>query len=213
MIAEPNLPANHHVVFNCHTAADAGLCSNHYALANVAVVSHVDQVVNLRPAANPRLSQRRAIDAGVRAKLNIIFNDDGAPLRKLVVAHVVTDVAEAVGADHQRRHAERHDRQSSRRRKVSRQDATHSRDRPARDRRSLRLLRCASRLRRVSLAYRDVWADKNCQIDVRSFRNRCRLMHKRFATFWWMQQFGNLGEGKFGFRHFDQRRPKLFFND
>src|SRR5438477_10724938 len=76
VIAEPDLPANHAIIFNRHAAADAGLRSNHNSLAKVAVMTDVDQVVDLRAPADPRAAQSRAIDAGVRAQLNIIFNDD-----------------------------------------------------------------------------------------------------------------------------------------
>src|SRR5438874_2624618 len=100
VIAETHLAANYAIIFNCHSAADAGLRGNHNSLANVAVMTDVDQVVDLRAPADPRAAQSRAIDAGVHAQLNIIFNDHRADLWKLVIAHVAAHVPEPIGADY-----------------------------------------------------------------------------------------------------------------
>src|SRR6266567_2006479 len=99
VIAEADLPANHAIIFNRHAAADAGLCCNHHPLANVAVMTYMNQVVDLRAFADSRATQSRAIDAGVRAQLNIVFNDNRADLRKLVIAHVAAHVPKPIGAD------------------------------------------------------------------------------------------------------------------
>src|SRR6266404_295847 len=82
VIAESHLPADHHVVFNNYAAADSGLGGNHHPFADIAVMAHVDHVVDLRATSNSCLSQGRAIDAGVRSELNVVFNDDCSPLWK-----------------------------------------------------------------------------------------------------------------------------------
>ena len=79
MIAKADLAANHAIVFNRYAAADAGLRGNDHALADVAVVAHVDHVVELRSASNSCLSQRRAIDASMRAEFNVVFYYDFVP--------------------------------------------------------------------------------------------------------------------------------------
>src|SRR5256885_7809121 len=97
VIAESHLPANHHVVFNNYAAADSGLSGNHHSLADVAVMTYMDHVVDLRAASNSCLSQGSAIDAGVRSELNVVLNDDCSPLWKFVIAHIVADIAKTIG--------------------------------------------------------------------------------------------------------------------
>src|SRR5438132_12374468 len=70
VVAEPDLPANHAIIFNRHAAADAGLRSNHNPLAKVAVMTDMNQVVDLRAPADARSAQRGAIDAGIRAEFD-----------------------------------------------------------------------------------------------------------------------------------------------
>src|SRR5258706_14477770 len=212
VIAEADLPANHHVVFNCHAAADAGLCSNDYAFANVAVVADVHQIIKLGPTSDSCLPQRGAIDTGVRSQLNVIFNDDGASLRKLVIAHFVAYIAEAVRTHH-------HTRMQN--------DTITNR---------YVVIECHARVQHTvatdahviadhyagfdarpgfyprPFANRNMWADENRKVDVCGFGDRCRVMYGWFAMFYWLQQFGNHREGKLGFRHFNQYRTKLFFN-
>src|SRR5438128_12541099 len=68
VIAETHLAANYAIIFNCHSATDAGLRSNHNPLAKVAVMTDMNQVVDLRAPADARSAQRGAIDAGLRAE-------------------------------------------------------------------------------------------------------------------------------------------------
>src|SRR6266568_7080247 len=99
VIAEPDLPANHAIIFNRHAAADAGLCCNHHPLSNVAVMTDVDHIIQFCSFANACAPQRPAIDARVRAQFDVVFDNDRADLRKFVITHVAANVAEAVGAD------------------------------------------------------------------------------------------------------------------
>src|SRR5437016_6080475 len=99
VVAESDLTANHAVVFNRHAAADSGLRRDHHPLSNVAVMTDMNHIIEFRAASDSRSSQRAAIDAGVRAQLNIIFNDDRADLWKVVIAQVAAHVPEPIGAD------------------------------------------------------------------------------------------------------------------
>jgi hypothetical protein len=170
------------------------LCSDDHALANVAVVADVHEVIKLRPASNSRTSQRGAIYTGVSSQLNIIFNDDGAALRKLVVTplHIaVAHVAEAVRADHDagvQYHA--------------------IADRYIVVKRNAGIKHCVATYPDViaydhtgfnagagsdsaAFPYRHVRADENGQVNISVFRNhRCR-MDEWFATFLGVQYFGN----------------------
>src|SRR5260370_29257045 len=63
-------------------------------------MTDMNHVIEFRTSSDSRSTQSRAIDAGVRTQLNIIFNDDGTDLRKLVIAHVAAHVTKTVCADH-----------------------------------------------------------------------------------------------------------------
>ena len=77
----------------CATSSDV--------LADRDAVRDLDEVVDLGPAPDPRLAHGRPIDRRVRADLDVVFDDDDAVLRDLVVDAVrVGDVAVAVAADH-----------------------------------------------------------------------------------------------------------------
>src|SRR5437588_5756423 len=99
VVAESDLTANHAVIFNRHAAADSGLRRDHHPLSNVAVMTDMNHIIEFRAASDSRSSQRAPIDAGVRAQLNIIFNDDRTDLRKFVIAQVAAHVPEPIGAD------------------------------------------------------------------------------------------------------------------
>src|SRR2546430_5652264 len=98
VIAETHLSANYAIIFNRYAATDTGLRCDHNPLANVAVMTDMNQIVDLRAATDPRAAQSRAIDAGICPQLNIIFNDNRADLRKLVIANVVAHVPKSIGA-------------------------------------------------------------------------------------------------------------------
>src|SRR5258705_13071759 len=99
VIAKANLSTNHRVVFNHHTDGDARLSSDHQALSNVAVVTYVNHVVQFGAAADASATESRAIHAGIGSELDIVFNDHGADLRKLVVAHVISHIAKTIGSN------------------------------------------------------------------------------------------------------------------
>src|SRR5258707_9381204 len=69
VIAKANLSTNHSVVFNHHSAANTRLSSDHHALTNVAVVTHVNHVVQFGAAADTSATESRAIHARVGSEL------------------------------------------------------------------------------------------------------------------------------------------------
>src|SRR5262245_19519845 len=63
-------------------------------------MAHLYKIVDLRSEPNPRFSDRCAIDGGVRADLDIVFQHDDSGLNDLVVTAVgLLGVTEAVRAD------------------------------------------------------------------------------------------------------------------
>src|SRR2546423_13050612 len=99
MIAEANLSADNAVIFNRDTAADSGLGGAHAPFATIAVVPDVNHVIELRSFANSSAAERAAIDRGIGAQLDIVFNNDRANLRKLVITDVAANIPEAIRAD------------------------------------------------------------------------------------------------------------------
>ena len=80
-------------------AADSRLRGDNDALADVTVMTNVDHVVELRATSDARASERRAIDAGVSADFDVVFDHHSSDLWKLLIAEFVTNVTEAIGAD------------------------------------------------------------------------------------------------------------------
>src|SRR5213075_3078695 len=80
-------------------ATNTCLRRNHNPLADVAVMAHVHQVVELGSATDARLAQGSAIDTGVSAEFDVVFNHHGSDLRKLVITHVAANITEAVSSD------------------------------------------------------------------------------------------------------------------
>src|SRR5438309_10790394 len=100
VIAKSNLAADDAIIFDGDAAADPGLRGNHDALTDIAVVSNMDQIVELGSLSNARATERAAIDGRVCAELDVVLDNHGADLRKLVIAHVAANVTKAVGADY-----------------------------------------------------------------------------------------------------------------
>src|SRR5882724_5959849 len=99
VIAKADLSADDAIIFNGNAAADAGLGRDHDAFTDVAVVSDVDHVVDLRPTPDTRATQRRAIYAGVCSQFDVVFDYHCADLGKLVVTHFTAHIAKTICAD------------------------------------------------------------------------------------------------------------------
>jgi len=101
MSRDADLACEHDVAADAAAAGDADLRREDGVLADADAVRDHHEVVDLRAAANARLSHGRPIDRRVRADLHVVFDDDTALLRDLVMrAGGVGDEAEAIAADH-----------------------------------------------------------------------------------------------------------------
>src|SRR5712692_8816581 len=76
VIAKADLPADDAVIFDRDAAADAGLRGDDDPLADVAVVTHVDHIVDLGAASDARATKRRAIYTSVHPQFNVVFDYD-----------------------------------------------------------------------------------------------------------------------------------------
>ena len=68
-------------------------------LANLAVVGDLDEVVDLRPAADDGRTHGRPVDRGPCSDLDIVLDDDGADMGDSAVPIIATVVAETVAPD------------------------------------------------------------------------------------------------------------------
>src|SRR5207244_4801081 len=68
--------------------------------ADAAAVGHHDQVVDLGPAPDHGRAQRRAVDGGIGADLDLVLEHDGADLGDLADAVGEREVAEPVAPDY-----------------------------------------------------------------------------------------------------------------
>ena len=70
--------------------------------SDAAVVTDVNQVVELGPAGDPGFFESPTVDGGVGSDLDVILNDQRSLLGKLSVLAVssIADVAEAIGSQH-----------------------------------------------------------------------------------------------------------------
>ena len=81
-----DLPGQRHVVFNRHTARHADLRRQQHVAADGDAVRDLHEVVDLGAGADARLANGGTIDGRVGADLDVVFDDDAADLRNLVVA-------------------------------------------------------------------------------------------------------------------------------
>src|SRR5262245_22190202 len=99
VIAKPNLPANHRVVFDGDAAADSSLSGDYNTRTDIAVVADMDHVVEFGSLPDPGSTKCRTVHAGVRSELDIILDHNSSDLRKLVIAHRISHVSKTVRAD------------------------------------------------------------------------------------------------------------------
>ena len=102
MIGDADLPADDYVVFNDRAAGKAGLRGDDDVLADLDVVTNMDQVVDLCPSANASFVKSAAVNGRVCANVDVVFDYQPADLRELLVAAglLVANVAEAFAAEH-----------------------------------------------------------------------------------------------------------------
>ena len=98
--ATPTCPASTTPRADAAGARDARLGDDDRVRADHGIMADLHEVVDLRPAADHGLAERRAVDGGVGADLHVVLDDDPAHLGDLAVRLAVEHVAEAVGAEH-----------------------------------------------------------------------------------------------------------------
>ena len=86
LIRYSDLSAQYSKVAYRDAAGQSGLRRNHHAVTDIAVMSDMHEVVELRSGAHSRYAQRRAIHTRVSADLHIVPNLYRADLRKFHVA-------------------------------------------------------------------------------------------------------------------------------
>ena len=100
VVGDADLPGEEAVAAHARGSGNSGLRRGDGVLADLHVVSDLDQVVELHAAADDGRVGLRAVDAGVGADLHVVLDDDVAQLGDLVEASGgVGHESEAVGAD------------------------------------------------------------------------------------------------------------------
>src|SRR5229473_2230155 len=69
---------------NAGRTGEPDLTAQERVLADLAGMAHLHQVVNLRPTANARLADSRAVNCGVRLNFDVIFDHHDPGLTNLV---------------------------------------------------------------------------------------------------------------------------------
>ena len=100
VIADAYLSAHDDVVFDGDTSGEAGLSGDDDVLADLDVVADVHEVVNFRAATDAGFVEGSAVDGGVGADFDIVFDHQASDLGGLLVASSfrIADVAEACTA-------------------------------------------------------------------------------------------------------------------
>src|ERR1700722_21004824 len=75
MIRQPRLTADHHAIANARTATHSDLGDNQTIAADHRIVSNLDEIIELRAMAYPRLSKRPSINTCSRSDLDLILDD------------------------------------------------------------------------------------------------------------------------------------------
>src|SRR5262245_66166467 len=88
MAADAHLPRHDDIVVDNGAAGKTDLSREQHIPSDDDAMSNLHEVVDLRPSANPRLADRRSIDRGVCANLDVVFDDHVGMLRDLEVSAV-----------------------------------------------------------------------------------------------------------------------------
>jgi hypothetical protein len=92
-------PADNAVLAHRHTTGNPRTSSQHGTGADVAVVSHLYQIVDLAAIADYRIVQRAAIDGRIGANLDIVADGHRTDLRNLDPVLALRRETEAIGTD------------------------------------------------------------------------------------------------------------------
>src|SRR5581483_12332699 len=96
---EPGLSRGDDVIAELGRSRDADLRNDDAVLSDAHVVSDLHEVIDLRSLSDHRFAERSAIDARVRADLDVVFDAHDADLRNLAMTAAHLDESEAIGAD------------------------------------------------------------------------------------------------------------------
>src|SRR6202020_2658411 len=85
VVGDAHLATQHGKISHRHAARYADLGDDQAMPSDRAVVSDLDQIVDLGPLADDRIARRAAVDRGVSADLDLVLNNDAPGLRNLLV--------------------------------------------------------------------------------------------------------------------------------
>ena len=97
--ATPDLTAQHGKISHRHAARYADLGDDQAMPSDRAVVSDLDEIVDLGSLADDRIARRAAVDRGIGADFDVVLNDDAPGLRDLLMASRRRQITETVLAD------------------------------------------------------------------------------------------------------------------
>ena len=100
MPGDADLPGERHRILDRRAAGNSDLRREQHVAADRHAVRDLHEVVDLRSGADPRLADGGAIDRRIRPNLHVVFDDDIADLRDLLVSAIrACGEAEAIAAD------------------------------------------------------------------------------------------------------------------
>src|SRR5204863_3744499 len=99
MAGETTLAGNRHVIAQLGRAGNADLRDEQAMFADLHVVSDLDEIIDLGPLAYHGLAERRAIDGGTGADLDIVLDPHDSDLGDLVMFATVRRKTVTVGTD------------------------------------------------------------------------------------------------------------------
>ena len=101
VVANADLSSHDDVVFDRDAAGEAGLGGDDYIFSELAVVADVNEIIDFCALADASFVEGSAVDGRVGSDFDVVFEDETADLRGLLVASClrVADVAEAFTAE------------------------------------------------------------------------------------------------------------------
>ena len=104
MVDHANLTRQRHMRAQAAATRDANLCQEQVILTDLDVMGDVDQVIDLRTAADQRLPQGGAVETDIGADFHVIFNAHPTDLRDFQMVAIWTrHIAIPIGANHRTR--------------------------------------------------------------------------------------------------------------
>src|SRR6202022_1295746 len=103
VVRNPHLSTNYHSLSKGTRPGNPGLRCDHCVHANLHVMPHMAQIVELHSPCNPRFLQWASVNCSVRPDLDIIANLHNTRLRKFPVAFAIERKSKTVRAQHRSR--------------------------------------------------------------------------------------------------------------